>query len=475
MSAGAMRSICIWLVCSIAAIVLGGCGGGAGSSEPAPGRGLPGGVVGPPPPIVVDESGVPDHLNSTRVAIVEVAVVPMDRETSIPQQTVLIENGVIQDLGDTRSIDIPADAVVLDGTGRYLMPGLIDMHVHLMTDPGAEHDLIVELAAGVTSIRIMWGFQTHLDWRAAINEGAMLGPTLYVASAGLEGTPPFWPGSIVVDSAAEARTAVRDLESAGYDFIKVYNQLQQEPYLAILEEAKSLDIKVVGHVPRALSADFAIASGQYTIEHFSRFAAEVTTTGSWTGEIDGSKLAALVERIRLGGTWNCPTLTVQTRSQAQVAGLKANPLYPLLSRPMREWLDSTQPQPPAADRTIEDRKRKEVLVALAEAGTGVVIGTDAGVQYVFPGFSIHEELLNFVDAGLTPYQALRAATVDAATALQVTDRGIIAAGRRADLLLLDADPLVSVKNVNRRVGVMVGGQWFAQSTLMEMARDGTNQ
>ncbi len=399
----------------------------------------------------------------------------MDRDIALPEQTVLVENGTITLVNDARSTVVPADAEVFDGTGRYLMPGLIDMHTHLMTDPGAEHDLIVELAAGVTSVRIMWGFQTHLDWRAAISDGTLLGPTLYVASAGLEGTPPFWPGSIVVTSAVEARAAVREQWDAGYDFIKVYNRLQQEPYLAILDEAEGLGMRVVGHVPLALTPDFAISSGQYTIEHFSRFASEITTTGSWTGAIDGSKLAALVERIRLAGTWNCPTLTVQTRSQTQVERLKANPLYQLLSQPMRDWLDSPQPQPPTGDRTTEDQMRKQVLAALADAGTGLLIGTDAGVQYVLPGFSIHEELQHFIAAGLSPYQTLRAATVDAAAALETADRGTIAAGRRADLLLLDADPLANVANVNRRVGVMVGGRWFTQTTLMEMARNGTVQ
>ncbi len=458
-------------VACCAALLLAACGGGSGGQDPpSAGPDPPLGAVGPPSPIIVDESGVPASSASRRFAITNVTVVPMDREISIPGQTVLIEDGSIAFIGNADTAAIPSDAERLDGAGRYLMPGLIDMHAHLVTDPGAEHDLVLELAAGVTTVRIMWGSETHLDWRDAIRDGSLLGPTLFVASPGLEGEPPYWPGSIVVQSAAEARAAVRGQHAAGYDFIKVYNRLQLEPYLAILDEADALGLHVVGHVPAALTADFAIDSGQHTIEHFSRYAAEVTDTGDWNGRIDGSRLAALIERIRLRKTWSCPTLTVQSRSQSQVAAIKSNPLYALLSQPMREWLDSPLTQPAVGDRTIADGRRKEVLAAFAEAGVGLLAGTDTGVLYVLPGFSVHEELRHFAAAGLTPYQALRAATFDAAAALESVDRGAIGVGLRANLLLLDADPLEDIGNVNRRVGIMAGGRWFAQSMLMDMAR-----
>ena len=456
-----------------AALLLVACGGGSSGEDPtSAGPAPPLGDVGPPSPVIVDESGVPASSESRRFAITDVTVVPMDRETSIPGQTVLIEDGRITFIGNADTAAIAPDAVRLDGTARYLMPGLIDMHAHLVTDSGAEHDLVLELVAGVTTVRIMWGSEIHLGWRGAIRDGSLLGPSLFVASPGLEGEPPYWPGSIVVDSAAEARAAVRTQHTAGYDFIKVYNRLQLEPYLAILDEADTLGMRVIGHVPAALTADFVIDSGQHTIEHFSRYAAEVTDTGDWSGRIDGSRLTALIDRIRLRETWSCPTLTVQSRSKAQVTAIKSNPLYALLSQPMREWLDSPLTQPAAGDRTVADSRRKEVLAAFAEAGVGLLAGTDTGVLYVLPGFSMHEELRHFAIAGLTPYQALRAATFDAAAALESADRGAITLGLRADLLLLDADPLEDIANVNRRVGVMAGGRWFAQSTLMAMAGNG---
>jgi hypothetical protein len=461
------------VVCAVA-ILLAGCSGGGDSrsGSPGPPTGPSGSETpGPPSPVLVDESGVPATSDSRRMAFVNVTVVAMDSSERVAGQTVLVEDRRISEIGDAASVAVPPDAEVLDGEGRYLMPGLIDMHVHLLSDPGAVHDLTVVLAAGVTSVRVMWGMARHLEWRDAIAAGTLVGPTLYVASAGLDGSPPFWPGTIVVDSAERGRAAVRDVAGAGYDYVKVYSRLQLEPYVAILDEANRLGVRAVGHVPLALTADFAISSGQYTIEHFSRFASALTSTGDWSGEIDASKLAALAEQMRQAGTWNCPTLTVQTRSQDQVAQLRANPLFQLLSQPMREWLDSSQPQPPAGSSARADARRKEVLAALVGSGVRVVAGTDAGVFYVFPGFSLHEELRNLVDAGLSPYRALRAATVDAAASLEASDRGRIAAGQRADLLLLDSDPLADITHVNRRVGVMAGGRWFAQSALMEMARE----
>jgi imidazolonepropionase-like amidohydrolase len=239
-------------------------------------------------------------------------------------------------------------------------------------------------------------------------------------------------------------------------------------YDAIIDEARTLNVPVIGHVPRAMTAEYAIGSGQQTIEHFSGIARYATTTGGWSGEIDQSKLAGLIEQIRLEGTWNCPTLTVRSRTESQVNGLRANPAFELVSNTMRTWLDDNLTQPPNIDRTTESRLLKQVTKALHDADVGLLVGTDAGVQYVYPGFSIHEELANFVASGLTPYETLRAATVNAAAALGESNvSGTVEAGKRADLLLLDSNPFESIRNVNRRVGVMAAGHWYSQSTLME--------
>ena len=167
--------------------------------------------------------------------------------------------------------------------------------------------------------------------------------------------------------------------------------------------------------------------------------------------------------------WNCPTLTVRSRSANQVGALREHPAFDLMSETMQSWLLDPLTQPPSSDRTTEGGLLKEVVKALQDADVGLLVGTDAGAQYVYAGFSIHEELANFVDAGLTHYQTLRAATVNAAAALGETAvAGTVTVGKRADLLRLDANPLTDKAHVNRRVGVMAAGKWYAQSTLMEM-------
>ena len=470
------RRIAILLLClglGLSASCGGGGSGGAdaGSSGDgtAPGTGGEKARIGPPLPEVVDETDVPTTSAAARIAFSSVSLVAMQDETIVPAQTVLVEDGIITAIGGAGSVSIPADADVIDGTGRFLMPGLADMHIHAIVGTDGETDLLVQLAAGVTTVRVMWGGIGHLDWRERIRTGELPGPRLYVASPGLEGNPPYWPASVVVSTESEARAAVRAQVAAGYDFIKVYNQLQLALYDVIIEESRALGIPVIGHVPRSMSAEYAIAAGQDTIEHFSRFAPHATTTGGWSGSIDSSKLAGLIERMRLHGTWNCPTLTVRSRTASQVAELRSNRAYSLVSDSMKSWLDNSLTQPPSFNRNTEVRLLRQVVKALHDADIGLLVGTDAGVQYVYPGFSIHEELANFVNAGLTPYETLRIATVNAAAALGESENaGTVAVGKRADLLLLDTNPFTDIANVNRRVGVMAAGQWYAQSALMEM-------
>lgn len=457
--------VLLWLA------LLSACGGGGGDGGSGNGSGGSGGMtgsVGPPMPVIVDESGVPEASSASRIAFTNVNLASMRDGTITPGQTVLVEDGLITLIGDTAAVTYPADTESIDGTGRYLMPGLVDMHIHALVGDDGDKDLLVQLAAGVTGARIMWGGTGLLGFRERILSGELEGPRLYVASPGLEGNSPYWPLSIVVSTEQEARDAVRAQVDAGYDFIKVYDRLQVSMYDVVTDEAQALGIPVVGHVPQAMTAEYAIGSGQQTIEHFSGVARYATTTGNWSGEVDSSKLAGLIEQIRLEGTWNCPTLTVLSRSQSQVGGLRANPTFGLLSSTMQGWLDDSLTQPPNIDRTAQTRLRRQVTKALHDADVGLLVGTDAGVQYVYPGFSMHEELANFVAAGLSPYETLHAATANAAAALGESDvSGTVEVGKRADLLLLDSNPFDNIVNVNRRVGVMAAGRWYAQSTLME--------
>ena len=221
-------------------------------------------------------------------AIVNVTVVPMDSERVLEEQTVLILGDRIASMGTADEITVPANAQVIDGRGRWLMPGLADMHVHLW-DP--EH-LTLFLANGVTLVRNMWGTPMQLGMRASLANGDRFGPAVVTAGALLDGAPPIWPGSTMVESPEDARAEVRQMKEAGYDLVKVYNRLQPDVYEAIVAAADEYDIPVGGHVPDAVGLDGVLAAGQHTIEHLSGYLKALAEPGaggrpgSWSGDPD---------------------------------------------------------------------------------------------------------------------------------------------------------------------------------------------
>src|SRR4051812_34075948 len=203
-------------------------------------------------------SPLPAEEGSGEVAFVGVTVVPMDTERRVPDQTVVVRHGRIAEIGPSSTVQVPAGALRIDGQGRFLMPGLADMHVHLYT----RDDLLLFLANGVTFVRNMWGAPYDLVWRARIEQGSLLGPTIYTAGPLLDGSPPIWNGSVVVETAADAERVVTGQKKAGYDFIKVYKKLLPEAYDAIAATAKREGMTFGGHVPAAVGLEHALAAGQ---------------------------------------------------------------------------------------------------------------------------------------------------------------------------------------------------------------------
>lgn len=444
----------------------GGSGDGTDRDQP-PGGGADGGfAAGPPLPEIVDESGVPPTSNASRIAFTGASVVTLGPAGVLESTTVVVEDGRIAAILPDAQFSAAPGTELLDASGRWLLPGLVDSHVHMVTN-GAD-DLMLYLAAGVTAVRVMWGNDVYLDWRDEIAAGTREGPHLYVASPGVDGANAFWPGSIAVTGEVEARMAVDELAARGFDAIKVYNNLGSSAYFALANEAESIGIPFVGHVPFAVGAAAAIADGRIrSIEHFTRFVSEVTTGNSWGSPLDDAAANALAEGLFLGGTWNVPTLVVQLRTADQVPALEAHPVMDWVSPGMRAFLRDPSTQPPAAGSAADPASRLALVKLFHDRGVRLAVGTDVGLRYVFPGFSIHEELQNFVAAGLSPEEALRAATVSAWALLGGPDEGgTIEVGKRADLLLLAADPLADVDNLLQRVGVMAHGRWYAQSHLL---------
>ncbi|MFT3893623.1 MAG: amidohydrolase family protein [Anaerolineales bacterium] len=413
-------------------------------------------------------------------AFVDVTVIPMDSERLLEHQTVLVRDGRIARIGNREQVEVPSGALVIDGHGKYLMPGLVDMHVHVEYP----NDLLLFVANGVTSVRNMWGntgkklwfgLPDQLEMKKQISSGELFGPTIYTAGPILEGKPANHPLMESITSSEDAARSVAWQKAQGYDFVKVYDHLSPEVYDAILKAAKEQGLPVVGHVPFAVGIDGVLASGQATIEHL-------------TGYVDADAVKFLIPEDQLdeyalqtkeAGVWNCITLTEYPKSkqtpegfeqlQHQIGMVYQSQSTRLFS-PFMYYMASKSHTYEGDDyaQQVSDLNRKMVQ-ALHKAGVGILLGTDAAQAYHLPGFSIHEELAVLVEAGLSPYEALSAGTRNAAIALgKENEFGLVAEGQRADLLVLDANPLVDVTNTDLRAGVMLRGHWYGSDELETM-------
>ncbi|MBV8762566.1 MAG: amidohydrolase family protein [Deltaproteobacteria bacterium] len=410
--------------------------------------------------IAACHGGAPPAMKAT-VAIVDVTVVPMDRERELAHQTVLVDGDHIVAVGLVGDVRVAAGVASVDGRGHWLIPGLYDMHVHL----NEANDALLYVANGVTTVRNMWGGPQQLGWReqARRNDPAWLGPSIITAGPIVDGDPPVWPGSKVVTTPEAAVAEVDAEKAAGYDFVKVYENLTPPVYDAIAAEAKRIGMRFAGHVPQSIDVAHAMASGQASIEHL---------TGYVRGTTQESQLPSLAAAARSAGTANTPTLIVMQRFAAMdnPAPLMAQRENRYVSPQTRStWDPSTDFRLTgstaaefAAERT-RNVLRQHLVKLLSDGGAIVFAGTDAPNPFVVPGFALHEELAMLVAAGLTPYQALRAAT--AVPAEWLGRRATITPGAPADLVLLDADPLRDIAATRRRSGVLLRGIWFPQPAL----------
>ncbi len=419
-------------------------------------------------------------------AFLDVNVVPMDQERVLRQQTVLVRDDTIVAIGPADEVAVPPDATRIDGDGAYLMPGLADMHVHIWN----QDDFLLYLANGVTTIRNMFGSPLHLAWRSRIASGELLGPTLVTAGPIVDGNPPIWPGSTVVETAQEGRETVAAHVEQGYDFVKVYSRLGSDAYDGIVEAAREAGMPFCGHVPTDVGIERVIAAGQRSIEHLDGFAQALEVADAppvdlrgqlarlWSLEaIDAGGAGPIADALADGDVWSCPTLVVMRKfvSAADADELHRDPVMRFVPPTTRAMWD------PTTDFRMRDMDgddfaairrgdaiRRSLVATLRERGARLLLGTDALNPFVVPGFSIHEELALLVDAGLSPFEALAAGTRDAARYLGREDVvGTIAPGRRADLVLVRGNPLEDVGHLRDRVGVMVRGRWLTEAELLD--------
>jgi imidazolonepropionase-like amidohydrolase len=430
------------------------------------------------------------------VAFTDVTVVSLESDRVLPGQVVVVEGGRIASLGPADRVRIPRTLRRIDGRGRFLMPGLVDTHIHIWPEESdaasAEKEFLLLLAHGVTTARVMIGQPEHLRLREQIARGELLGPTLYVAGPPLGVAPGEIPGAPELKTPEDAARAVAAQKQAGYDAVKVLDGLGRAEYDAAVKEAREAGLPVVGHVPGEVGLEHALASRQDSIDHLSGYLeALIRDDSPLKGQkalrlrdvipaLDESKMGPLARATRAAGVANVPTLFFWRAlfSLDTPEDLRKRPgLEFVPARKIEEWSEQRRKMLANATSTRATMARYHALrdrltKALGDAGARVLLGTDSPDFFNVPGVAALEELKLLVGAGLTPCQTLRAGTADAAAFLGGAEEfGTVAVGRRADLILLEANPLQDVRNVARRAGVMVRGRWLPEAELQAKLKE----
>jgi len=422
------------------------------------------------------------------VAFVDVNVIPMDTDRVVEHQTVVIVDGRILSMGDTGVPKIPARAHRIEASGKYLIPALSDMHIHLEGDawnamfppeeqfPPEALDfgklLFPYVANGIATVQIMSALPEHIGLRESIARGELLGPRLLLARM-VDGPGRAWPPPIStwVSSPEEARQAVLDSHREGYDSIKVYSFLDRASYEAIISTAGEIGMDVGGHIPYELSLEQVLEAGQKLIAH-SEEVMKLARSPYTKDQIED-----FARTIASSGAWITPTLTTSRNILAvfedfdgELARPEVRHLHPMdLGIWSFIYTNLYQPIPQDQRTAIQDgylQFQRPLTRALAKTGGRLMTGTDSLIPSTVPGFSIHDELAELVDVGLSPYEALRSSTTESFAFLDELDQaGTIAVGKRADLVLLQGNPISDIAATRSISGVMLQGRWLGKEDL----------
>jgi imidazolonepropionase-like amidohydrolase len=436
----------------------------------------------------------PSPVAGAPVAFVGVNVIPMDRDRVIENQTVVVRDGRIISIGPAASASVPSGTTRIDGRGKYLMPGLAEMHAHVLGPQAANSEalnrdiMFLYVANGITTIRAMLGAPNQLVLREQLRKGEILGPTMYVAAPSLNGQSAPDPGS--------ADALVRGHKRSGYDLLKIHPGLSRETYDAMVRASREVGITWAGHVSAQIPVEHVLDTKQSTIDHLDGYieaaasdeakrkiaspTEQITLPEVWRTVTD-ERLKELAAKTKAAGTWNVPTMFLwesfygpgspedwSTREEMKYAPRQWITNWTNQKR-QRIQLDAQNRIAPA-DAALFISLRRRMLKALADAGAPLLMGTDSPQMFNVPGFALHRELQVAVEAGLTPYQVLESGSKNvglyAARDLRLDGNfGTVEVGRRADLVLLDANPLVNVANLAKRAGVMVNGRWVPKSEI----------
>ncbi|HEX8198182.1 MAG TPA: amidohydrolase family protein [Pyrinomonadaceae bacterium] len=440
--------------------------------------------------------GQSNSLDSRTTAFVGVNVIPLDKERVLQNQTVIVKNGLIAEIGDAKKIKVPKDAQIVDAKGKYLIPGLVDMHTHLLSDGDdypdsiAEDELRVMVANGVTTIRFMIGTPEQLIMRAKSAKGEMIAPTIYSASPHLTGKEQ--GNNFVVNTTEEAREAVRKSKAAGYDFIKITTFIKPEVYEAAVDEAAKQNIRVVGHADARFVTLARALKARQQIEHLDGYLEAVIADNApnknsvsdlyiydpknWESldYVDEKKIAEIAKQTVASNPYVNPTQHFMKNTfglPRSEESIRAQPDFKFYPAKVQEGFINFHKkhrlfQIPAEKRARWVEVRNKIIKAIYDAGGKIMTGSDTPEFLWLYGFTMHRELKALADAGLSNYAALEAATKNPSMFFGTLEKvGTIEKGKRADLILLNANPLENISNTENRAGVMLRGKYFTQTEM----------
>ncbi|MBZ9730119.1 amidohydrolase family protein [Salegentibacter sp. JZCK2] len=418
--------------------------------------------------------------------ITNVNVIPMNNAEILKNMHVIVEEGRITGVGPSAETAILPGAQEIDGKGKYLMPGLAEMHGHI---PGseqlqyAEDVLFLYIANGVTTVRNMLGTKYQLQLRERVKNGELPGPTIFAASP--------WLSKEAIPTPEAASRIVKEHKEVGFDLLKI-GSLDPETYKQMARTAHNINMPFGGHIPEAVGLKGALEARQTSIDHYDRYVEFLVSEKAKKGRSNGffgSGIIDLINRERISeaiemtveaGTWNVPTLSLVEHLASEEAAeeMIIRPEMRYMPKPvLNDWVkfkndyvqrEDFQPENTAA--LVEFRR--ELTKKLHEAGAGIVLGSDAPQFFNVPGFSIHHELEMMVNTGLSPYEVLVTGTKNAAEYFGTPEEfGTVQQGRRADLILLNANPLEDITNVQNRAGVMVRGLWYPEEKIGQKLKE----
>ena len=446
--------------------------------------------------------------DSKVVVVSNVTVIDVENGKPTPGQTIVLKDGIIEFVGaESEKPDIAID-VSIDGKGKFAIPGLWDMRIHAY----GLNDMALFPINGVVGVRMMWGLPMHHNWRKQFGSGEKLGPRMMIASAIIDGPKPIWPGSIVASDKESGIEAVTKAIAGKADFAKVYSLLPRDAYFAIAEKCKQENLPFDGHVPSMVTIVEASDAGQRSMEHmydvllscssraeelrkiradfveqnegevrslFSGDAPEIMQRAFDT--YDEKIAAALFGALKKNRTWQCPTLTV-LRNIAYLTEpeIQNNPNLKYINKGLRSFIAPKQPRRKQSEDEVQfERKRfqktLQILGQMHKAGVPIIAGTDVLNPFCLPGFSLHTELELMVKAGLSPADALKTATINAAVFQKKSETmGSIAVGKVADIVLLNANPLDDISQTQNIEAVILRGNVFDRAKLDELLKDFEN-